>query len=275
MIDDPIGRLETDESPAIPPAWTVPPDTQAHAVAPEAEVARLRGEARAQSKSWTLSGRRSFSPAIDSRRQGASRAVLSIRKSAAAERGVPAVASQLVVNNQRLLRSSSLDIRSSLRSKSTFPQVRTGGAHPEEVPRAYLAAKAYLTATHFIFEEPSFIEFMEAAQEAAYFEVAEIWRLKQMLQLVLIERFAELTAEVSRAGGARNAQDPQAERYAAEFSSLIDNIRKLSDSDFKAIFLALSKTEAILRGDPANAYPGMDLDSRGSYHAAIQEFVRG
>jgi len=275
MTDDPIGRLETDESPAIPPAWSEPPERQADANVRQPDVTCLRDEARAQSKTWIVSARRSFSLPLESRRQAASRTVLSIRKSAAAERGVPAVASQLVANNQRLLRSASLDIRSSLRSKATFPQVRTGGPHPEEIPRAYLAAKAYLSATHFTYDEPSFIEFMETAQESAYFEVAEIWRLKQMLQLVLIERFAELTAEVSRAAGARKAQDPQADRYAAEFSSLIDSIRKLSDADFKAVFLALSKTEAILRGDPAKAYPCMDLDSRGSYHAAIQEFVRG
>src|SRR3984893_5103203 len=275
MTDDPIGRLETDDSPAIPSAWNEASDTQEHMGAREPDVTRLRDEARAHSKTWTVSARRSFSPPLESRRQVAARTVLGIRKSAAAERGVPAVASQLVVNNQRLLRSTSLDIRSALRSKATFPQVRTSGANPEELPRGYLAAKAYLTASNVIFDEPSFIEFMEAAQEAAYFEVAEIWRLKQMLQLVLIERFAELTTEVSRATGARNAQDPQAERHAAEFSSLVESIRKLSDNDFKAVFLALSKTESILRGDPAKAYHCMDLDSRGSYHAAIQEFVRG
>src|SRR6202166_3547273 len=138
MIDDPIGRLETDDPPAPRPPWNEPPDNRAPAGAAKAEVTRLGDVARAQSKTWTVSARRSFSPPLESRRQAASRAVLSIRKSAAAERGVPAVASQLVVNNQRLLRSSSLDIRSSLRSKATFPQVRTGGAPPEEVPRAYL-----------------------------------------------------------------------------------------------------------------------------------------
>jgi cyclic beta-1,2-glucan synthetase len=277
MTDDPIGRLETDDSPVVQPAWNEPSVRQAHASAQRADVTSLRDIARAQAKTWTITARRSFSHPLESRRQVASRAVLSIRKSAAAERGVPAVASQLVVNNQRLLRSSSLDIRSSLRSKATFPQGRTGGAHPEEVPRAYLAAKAYLTASHFIYDESSVVDFMEAAQESAYFEVAEIWLLKQMLQLVLIERFAELTSEVSRTGAARNAiaQESQPDRYAAEFSSLIDSVRKLSDADFKAVFLALSKTEAILRGDPAKAYPCMDLDSRGSYHAAIQEFVRG
>jgi hypothetical protein len=142
MTDDPIGRLETDDTPAIQPAWNEPADGRAHAGVPQADVTCLYDVARAQAKNWTVSARRSFSPPLESRRQAASRAVLSIRKSTAAERGVPAVASQLVVNNQRLLRSASLDIRSSLRSKATFPQVRIGGAHPEEIPRAYLAAKA-------------------------------------------------------------------------------------------------------------------------------------
>src|ERR1700737_4465723 len=201
MTDDPIGRLETDDSPAIPAAWNEPSDTQDHAGAREPDIMRLRDEARAQSKTWTVSARRSFSAPLESRRQVAARTVLGIRKSAAAERGVPAVASQLVVNNQRLLRSTSLDIRSALRSKATFPQVRTGGAPPEELPRGYLAAKAYLTASNFIFDELSFIEFMETAQEAAYFEVAEIWRLKQMPRLVLITVFAELTSPLPRGGG--------------------------------------------------------------------------
>src|SRR6202051_2588304 len=94
MTDDPIGRLETDDSPAAQPAWNEPPDIRAHGGAPQAEVTCLRDVARAQSKTWTVSARRSFSPPLESRRQAASRAVLSIRKSAAAERGVPAVASQ-------------------------------------------------------------------------------------------------------------------------------------------------------------------------------------
>ena len=94
MTDDPIGRIETDETPAIPPVWNEPRDAQA--CAPQAEATHLRDEARAQSKTWTVSTRRSFSPPLESRRQTASRAVLSIRKSAAAERGVPAVAGQLV-----------------------------------------------------------------------------------------------------------------------------------------------------------------------------------
>ena len=56
---------------------------------------------------------------------------------------------------------------------------------------------------------------------------------------------------------------------------MVESIRKLSDADFKGTFLALSRTESILRDDPAKAYPCMDLDSRGNYHTAIQEFVRG
>jgi hypothetical protein len=30
MTDDPIGRLETDESPAVQQAWNEPPDSRRH-----------------------------------------------------------------------------------------------------------------------------------------------------------------------------------------------------------------------------------------------------
>ena len=44
MTDDPIGRLETDDSPAIPSAWNEASDTQEHTGAREPDVTRLREE---------------------------------------------------------------------------------------------------------------------------------------------------------------------------------------------------------------------------------------
>src|ERR1700730_8261895 len=116
---------------------------------------------------------------------------------------------------------------------------------------------------------------MDAAPEAAYFEVLEIWLLKQMLLLVLLERFAQQTMQNTQVDGSASPNGKQTEADSLGLNRLMESIRKLSDADFKAPFLALSRTESILRDDPAGAYPCMDLDSRGSYHSAIQEFVRG
>jgi cyclic beta-1,2-glucan synthetase len=279
MTDDPItpaGGIETGEPQPISPVCSEEPIRPAYAGEPQTDVAGLREIAITQSHEWTVTGRRPFSLALEKRRQKASRAILgSILKSSVAERNLAAQAGQLVANNQRLLRSTSLDIRTSLRSKVTFPEVRIATEPPEEVPRAYLAAKAYLHASHFMFDEPAFIEFIEAAQENAYLEVAEIWLLKQMLQLVLFERLAEQTTDAPKTNGPLHSNAASVEQHSVEIASLIENMRKLSDSDFKTPFLALSKTESILRDDPAKAYPCMDLDSRGTYHTAIQEFMRG
>ncbi len=278
MIDDSIARTDTGETPAIPPVWEEPRETQAEAEAEalQSAVPQIREEARAQSKNWNVIGRKAFSPVLEKKRQKAARAILgSPLKISVRDRKVPGQASQLVANNQRLLRSSSLDIRTAIRSKVTFPLVRIGADQGEVVPRAYVAAKTFLNVTEFAFDEPTFVEFMDAAQGTAYFEVAEIWLLKQMLLLVLFERFAEGTVETVQADGTAAANGKAPEGRAVELTRLIESIRKLSDSDFKATFLALSQTESILRDDPAKAYPCMDLDSRGNYHTAIQEFVRG
>jgi cyclic beta-1,2-glucan synthetase len=272
----PLGRTETGEPEGAPPDWNESMETETRSEEQPHVDANSCEEARKHSKEWMVSGRRSFSLVLEKRRQKAARAILGgVLHIAAPGRKLPGVAGQLVANNQRLLRSASLDVRTALRAKVTFPQVRLAGQATEEVPRAYLAAKAYLGSTNYIFAGPAFVEFMTAAQENAYFEVAEIWLLKQMLQLVLLERFAERSVEVPQANGAVSATAADTERHAEEINSLVENLRKLADSDFKGIFLALSQTEAILRNDPAKAYPRMDLDSRGRYHSAIQEFVRG
>ena len=79
---------------------------------------------------------------------------------------------------------------------------------------------------------------MHAAQGTAYFEVAEIWLLKQMLLLVLFERFAEGTGETVLGRWHRGCQRQSARKArAVELTRLIESIRKFSDSDFKARFL--------------------------------------
>ncbi|MDP9337306.1 MAG: glycosyl transferase [Acidobacteriota bacterium] len=279
MIEDPISPtrgIDTGEPQAIPPVWEE--HTGSHPTERDTPKAleEMREVARSQSKTWAVTGRKSFSLALEKRRQKAARAILgSILKTSVADRNLSSLAAQLVANNQRLLRSTSLDIRTALRSRMTFPEVRIGADPAEDVPRAYPAASAYLTASNFVYDELSFIEFMAAAQENAYLEVAEIWLLKQMLQLVLLERFAEQSANVPKVNGAATPEANPANSRSADMDSLMENIRKLSDADFKAPFLVLCRTESILRDDPAKAYPCMDLDSRGNYHAAIQEFVRG
>jgi cyclic beta-1,2-glucan synthetase len=279
MTDDPIPQPvahDAGEAPRIPHDWSGSPEHVLPHAESSAVTAELREAGQAQAKNWPVTGRKSFSPELEKRRQKTTRLIFgSPLKIVIADRKAPAASVQLVANNQRLLRSTSLDIRNALRAKVTFPQVRVETNPPELLPRAYLAAKAFLAVSHFEFDEHAFVEFMHGAQEAAYFEVAEIWLLKQMLQLVVLERFAEQSGDAALADGAAPVNGKAVERSPIHMTVLIESIRKLSDADFKGTFLALSRTESILRDDPANAYPRMDLDSRGNYHTAIQEFVRG
>ena len=235
MIEDPISptrSLDTGEPQLAPPVWNESADTPADGAEPAKAVQERLEVARAHSKTWVVTRRRSFSLVLEKRRQRAARAILgTILKSSVAERNLSSVAGQLVANNQRLLRSTSLDIRTALRSEVTFPEVNIGGDPAEEVPRVYPAARAYLAASNFTYDEPSFIEFIAAAQENAYLEISEIWLLKQMLQLVLLERFAEKSAKVPKANGAVKAEAVSAEAVAADITSLMESIRKLSDSD--------------------------------------------
>ncbi len=55
--------------------------------------------------------------------------------------------------------------------------------------------------------------------------------------------------------------------------ALVECLRTVAKLDWDAIFDTLSKTDHILRQDPAGAYARMDADSRKRYHSALTDLA--
>src|SRR5450631_2281905 len=115
MIEDPVnpaGSVETGDTHSAPPVWNEPAVDHAQEQEPlsSRDLHELREIARNASRDWVVTRRKSFSQLLDKRRQKAARAILgTILKSSVAERKLSSLAGQLVANNQRLLRSTSMD----------------------------------------------------------------------------------------------------------------------------------------------------------------------
>ena len=77
MTDDPIAQpvapLDSGEAPRIPHEWSGAPEHVMPEFQSQTVTAELREEGRAQAKNWTVTGRRSFSPELEKRRQKAVR----------------------------------------------------------------------------------------------------------------------------------------------------------------------------------------------------------
>ncbi|HWT77886.1 MAG TPA: hypothetical protein VN648_03670, partial [Candidatus Methylomirabilis sp.] len=184
-------------------------------------------------------------------------------------------AARRLADNSRLLQTALQETDRWLRSSCPLPQIEAPeGAKRCQVPRAYAASAAFLRATVFAFEEQALGIYFRAAQEQAAFEVNELWALRPLLQLVLLEEIA-VTAKRLRtnAGYSGGGLETGHLDVGVELSRLITSLRDIGDADWKELFERLSGTEDILRQDPSGAYPRMDFASRDLYRRTVQELA--
>jgi cyclic beta-1,2-glucan synthetase len=150
----------------------------------------------------------------------------------------------------------------SLRAKTHVPQILESG---EIVPRAYLIAKSYLNATHWEFDEDSFLKYAQSLQATQPLEIEEIWLLSPMLQLCLL---LQLVGEIKQA---TSKATPELRERLGKHCENLTRVRQL---DWVTAFSTLSVTESILATDPAGIYEEMESQSRYAYRKAIQELAR-
>ncbi|HEU4587522.1 MAG TPA: glucoamylase family protein [Gemmatimonadales bacterium] len=125
----------------------------------------------------------------------------------------------------------------------------------QALPRAYLIAGAYLDAVSASFDVESFLPFVDAAQAARPLDTAELWALKPMLQLELLERLA-----------AAPDGDPSRDVF-------MDSLRAVGEIPWREVVDELSVVERVLRQDPAGVYARMDADTRDQCHGEVAELA--
>lgn len=178
-----------------------------------------------------------------------------------------------LIENIRLMRAAWGEARHWLEACRELPQIASD--KHETVPRAYLAAAAFLRATNYIFDNRAFDLFFSAAQESSPFETAELWALQSMIQLVLLQETAAAAADLAGAVQSHLGRTPSARQApVGSLATLITSLRNVADEDWKELVEQLSLTEQVLLEDPAGSYGRMDFESRNLYREAIQEVAR-
>ena len=156
---------------------------------------------------------------------------------------------RLLIENARLIRTASDDVRATCGEVRTLPCVKDSG---HLILRCYAAARTFLDVAEYEFREGWFILYCEALQ--SILNMDELWALKPMLQLVLFERIL--------AGGSSG----QATRA---LSLILGSLRQIGEADWNTVFDDISAVEQTLRKDPAGAYALMDFESRDMYRNVV------
>ena len=132
------------------------------------------------------------------------------------------------------------------------------------VPRAYAVGATFVRRISYSVSQDALVAFLQRAQEYSPFQTTELWSLKPLMELALLEDLAAAaTAPYSMSGDANETR----------VATLISSLQQIVELDWEHIFEQVSATEKILCADPVDAYRRMDPESRHAYRSAVAELA--
>ncbi len=148
-------------------------------------------------------------------------------------------------------------------------------AQRESEPRAYAVADCYLRSTGYSFQLETFKTFVEAVQNQAALEMAEIWSVQGLILFALLEQIGCIASECTvRNRWVAKGKSPEDSAAARRLSLLHDSLQRVMDLEWKKVFEEINRTDKILRQDPVGTYAQMDFESREMYRAALSELAQ-
>jgi cyclic beta-1,2-glucan synthetase len=178
--------------------------------------------------------------------------------------------------NPRMMRSALAELRSVRKKLRRLPRAIIG--HQEE-PRTAAVAAAYLAASGSVWNADALRIYLAELQQTEALLLEELWVLPVMLRFILLEQILEQAQEryaaLSLSGGTPTFEGPAADAaFAAQMTMRILSLREIAYVDWYFVMEPLVVFDAILREDPALAYPKMDFDSREVYRKQVARIAR-
>jgi len=263
------------QQPQIPPQ--APADEQPK-VSEEhlADWEKLRCDALHEAGQWKISmerrSLRAFEKASHKTTETIAAALALARKSSTRDSRSSEAPSLLEI--QRPLASAIGQARSAIKACRDLPQLEPEGNRAGPMPRVYRAAAAFLRSINYDFNEQSFNVYFESMQESRPFTMNELWVLRSMLLLVLLERIAERLPPtlVNRRSDSLSAPAPWTSDLSTEV--ITRSLRQIVEAKDAEPVEEMSLTERVLAEDPADVYRQMDSESRNRYRSVVSELAR-
>ncbi|HEV2501223.1 MAG TPA: glucoamylase family protein [Terriglobia bacterium] len=209
-----------------------------------------------------------------------------IEKLAAHGWGLPHEA-QVIADNSLPLWTAFRETRQTAASDDLRKLPWVEGGKQEIIPRVYSVARSFLEAAAFNFSEQELLVYLTALQAKQPLDITEIWLLKPMLQLVLLDRIAAAADSFCR-GTKRKTQTlslraetlqsnstspglngPPTTRDDEDLDVLTGSLQAIGHANWQEIFEKASKAEKILRAEPAGVYARMEVETRDQYRKAV------
>ncbi len=175
-----------------------------------------------------------------------------------------------IFDNSRFLRGVLKEIRQALKSFERLPCVRPLPEESEVVPRAYQISRDYVRTAGFAFNEEGFGHYLAGVQQVAILEMRELWALKPLLQLALMEHLSTAAKCIAEASENGNLEEVCPTGLP---STTIASLHEISQMEWEVFFEANCIVDRLLRTDLSGAYPRMDFESRQLYRDAVADLA--
>ena len=134
------------------------------------------------------------------------------------------------------------------------------------LPRIANLAEVYLASAKGIWSAESLTVYVGETQRHTPLLLAEILLLPQALKLAQLEFMLDRVAGAFAAG-------PLPSIEQSPFSAPIHSLRRLNQFEWRHLLESMIPFDQTLREDPANAFAGMDDETRNAYHMRIADLA--
>ncbi|HLZ93631.1 MAG TPA: glucoamylase family protein [Candidatus Acidoferrum sp.] len=239
---------------------------------------QLRSYAHMEARSWNLKGNKRSGSLLEAKWKEAKESIekqcKKLREAATAGHVLNTQAKALV-DHVGLLRESLQEAGTALDEGARLAQVESSSFR--RVPRAYASVASYFRAVNYEYSEQSFEQFFAAIQEINAFEMAELWQLRPLAELALLEALGHQADELEGAPysgmGEKDAEGELGFGAIGNVQTIIGSLRRIAETDWRELFERINLIEQILRKDPCGAYAQMDFESRDSYRKTITQMA--
>ncbi len=248
-------------TPAAPAPWT---------------EEQVRAQARADAASWRASRHPSGHGGVPAR-VAAARAALDAlvqRLDALPEPDYTSTAGDPVLvlrENPRLLRSALNEVDGGKRILEKLPRLEGSGKEGSSkeddghdgLPRIAAVAAGYFKATENAWDAKAFPIYIDEIQKREPLELLELWSLSSLMKFHVMEQ------AVSEGTAVLDAGIPPGLNPVIQ--TCLKSLRELGYADWSIVAEPLIAYDAVLREDPAGAYPRMDFESRERYRKRVAQ----
>ena len=230
------------------------------------QLSQLRSHAHFEAEAWKVCGREKLSM-LEAKREKAADSIETrsgVLRTSLAGGATLGKDEKALLDGSELVQESLRTIQQGLRDSAKLPHVESTGW--SRLPRAYAAVTSYLRVVNYEFDEQSFEQYIAAIQEVAAFEMGELWNLRPLAELALMETLGTLAEQMEG--------QAEASPSTIAVSALLTSLRRISAIDWKELFERVNPIERILQEDPCGAYSQMDFESRDTYRKTIVELAK-